>query len=97
MATIVGGSVSHHFYIGALEDTYIIIMVALPSSMPVYVERFAMHAEVEGRLALPRNERYFERMKRLLMDEWELTIDEFEELFTPYFIRSRWRQVTIIE
>ena len=97
VATAFGGLVTHHFYIGELEDTLIIIMVALPGQFAAYVERTATLAEVEGRISRPQSILNFRMMRDRLTTVWDMTLEEFDEMFTPYFVGAQWRDVNIIE
>ncbi|MCL2405642.1 MAG: hypothetical protein FWC92_08865 [Defluviitaleaceae bacterium] len=96
LSSAFGGFVSHNFYIGELEDTFIIIMVATPAQVTVYLERTAVLAEVEGRLSSPQNSLNFRMMRDRLTSIWEMTLDEFDEMFTPYFVSAQWRGVNML-
>ena len=97
LATAFGGFVTRQFYVGELEDTLIIIMVNPLGRTTVNLERTATLAEIEGQLGLPQHSLDFRMMRDRLTSNWDMTLDEFDEMFTPYFVFAQWRDVNIIE
>jgi len=89
--------ITSHFYIAVLEDSYIFVKVDFTTQRwtllrPNDIE----NAIIEGAIRRYNQSTYFRRLRNSLMNDWGFTYDEFNEMFTRYFVLVRPSGITVI-
>ena len=87
-----------HFYIATLEDgapVFIKVDFRVGENFFVPTREFT-NTRVRGTVQRMQRDSDMVRMRREFVQSWEITYEEFEEIFTPYFIVARPLDVRLI-
>ena len=87
------GRATHHLYIGQLEDSYIFIWISQANTGGLSPDSILrVHGEaaiVEGTVFRSSSHSDFRTMRNRFLRDWDMEIEEFYEIFTPYLLRGR--------